>query len=363
MPGAIEGKRRMMKKLSRRGVMAAAAAATAGSFVTPVRGAPPEAQKITPELIEAAKKEGKVTWYTSVDLPLAEKVAKAFEAKYPGVAMRVERSGAERNFQRIGQEYASKIYNCDVVNSSDAAHLIIWKRGALLVPFVPEDVARDFPETQKDPDGMYASWRVTLCPLGYNTKLVKPEDAPRSYADLLDPKWLGKIVKAHPGYSGTIMTATQQLSRDLGWAWFDKLAKQKIMQVQSAAEPPKKVALGERAVMADGTEYLAEELKARGEPIELVYASEGTPLITGPSAVMARAANPNAARLFYAWSMTAEAQQLNVDVGALRSAHRQVKDNPKMRKFADIKTLREEASVVADKADEIKAHYVKLFKV
>ena len=79
--------------------------------MTPVRGAPPEAQKITPELIEAAKKEGKVTWYTSVDLPLAEKVAKAFEAKYPGVAMKVERSGAERNFQRIGQEYASKIYD------------------------------------------------------------------------------------------------------------------------------------------------------------------------------------------------------------------------------------------------------------
>ena len=95
-----------------------------------------EPQKITPELIEAAKKEGKVSWYTSVDLPVAEKIAKAFEANYPGVSMKVERSGAERNFQRIGQEYASKIYNCDVVNSSDAAHLIIWKRAedAGLVP-------------------------------------------------------------------------------------------------------------------------------------------------------------------------------------------------------------------------------------
>jgi iron(III) transport system substrate-binding protein len=78
---------------------------------------------------------------------------------------------------------------------------------------------------------------------------------------------------------------------------------------------------------------------------------------------MARAPNPNAARLFYAWSMTAEAQQLNVDVGALRSAHPQVKDRPDMKKSADIKTLREEATVVADKADEIKAQYVKFFKV
>ena len=354
----------MTRKLGRRRMLAttAAVAGATGSFITSAQAAP-EASKITPELIEAAKKEGKVTWYTSVDLVLAEKVAKAFEAKYPGVALRVERSGAERNFQRIGQEYASKIYNCDVVNSSDAAHLLIWKRDGLLAAYVPEDVARDFPATHKDPDGMYASWRVTVCPIAYNTKLVKAEDAPKSYADLLDPKWSGKIVKAHPGYSGTIMTATQQMSRDLGWPWFEKLAKQKVLQVQSAVDPPKKLALGERAVMADGTEYGVIDLKSRGEPVEIVYPAEGAPLVTGPSGIMARAANPNAARLFYAWGMTAEAQQLNVDVGALRSAHPAVKDRPGVPKFADVKTMREEANVVVDKADEIKAHYVKLFKV
>jgi iron(III) transport system substrate-binding protein len=352
----------MTKKLTRRDILVGTTAIVAGSFVTSVQAAP-EAQKITPELIEAAKKEGKITWYTSVDLPLAEKVGKAFEAKFPGVTLRVERSGAERNFQRIGQEYASRIYNCDVVNSSDAAHLIIWKRQKFLAAYVPEDVARDFPATHKDPDGMFASWRVTLSPIAYNTKLVTAEEAPKSFADLLDPKWIGKIVKAHPGYSGTIMTATQQLSRDLGWPWFEKLAKQKVMQVQSATEPPKKVAQGERAIMADGSEYVMLGLKLRGEPVELVYPTEGTPLVTGPSGIMANAPNPNAARLFYAWSMTAEAQQLNVDVGSLRSAHPAVKEKAGVRKFSDIKTLREEANIVADKADEIKAQYVKYFMV
>lgn len=350
-------------RVTRRRALAGSAALMAGAFATPVRGAPPEAQKITEVLVAAAKKEGKATWYTSVDLPVAEKVAKAFEAKYPGVTMRVERSGAERIFQRISQEYASKIYNCDVVNSSDAAHLIVWKREKLLAAYLPEDVAQHFPAAHKDPDGMYASWRVTLAPIAYNTKLVKKEEAPRSYADLLDPKWAGKIVKAHPGYSGTIMTATQQLSRDLGWKWFEALAKQKIMQVQSAADPPKKLALGERSVMADGTEYVVTELKARGEPIEPVYATEGTPLITGPSAIMARAANPNAARLFYAWSMTAEAQQLSVDVGAMRSAHPQVKERPDRPRLSDIKTLREDAAAVADQADDLKTRYTRIFKV
>jgi iron(III) transport system substrate-binding protein len=353
----------MKKGLTRRQLVVASTGLTASAFITPVRGAPPEAQKITPELIEAAKKEGKVTFYTSVDLPVAEKLAKVFEAKYPGVTIHVERSGAERNFQRIGQEYASKIYVCDVVNSSDAAHLIIWKRQGLLAPYVPEDVAQYFPAAHKDPDGMFASWRVTMSIIAYNTKLVKAEDAPKSYADLLDPKWMSKIVKAHPGYSGTIMTATQQLSRDLGWEWFEKLAKQKVLQVQSATEPPKKLAQGERAVQADGTEYGIDGLKAKGEPVEAVYASEGTPLVTGPSGVMARAPNPNAARLFQAWSMTAEAQQLNVDVGALRSVHPQIKEPPGRPKLSDIKTMREEPSVVADQAEAIKAHYVKIFKV
>ena len=70
-----------------------------------------------------------------------------------------------------------------------------------------------------------------------------------------------------------------------------------------------------------------------------------------------------AVRLFLAWSMSAEGQQLNVDVGALRSAHRQVKDRSDMVKFSDVKTMREDAAAVADKADEIKARYVKLFRV
>ena len=160
-----------MTRLTRRGVLAGSAAIAAGSFSVQVRAAP-EAQKITTALIEAAKKEGRISWYTSVDLPVAEKIAKAFEAAYPGVSMKVERSGAERIFQRIGQEAQSKIYNCDVVNSSDAAHLIIWKRDAMLASYLPEEVAKHFPKEHWDPDGMYASWRVTLSPIAYNTSLA-----------------------------------------------------------------------------------------------------------------------------------------------------------------------------------------------
>src|SRR5262249_30105133 len=175
------------RRFSRRDVLKASTAAAAGLFASPSRGAAPEPTAITPALIEAAKKEGKAHYSTSIDLPLAEKIAKSFEAAFPGIAVRVERSGAERVFQRIGQEYASRIYGVDVVNSSDAAHFIVWKRDGLLAPFVPADVAKHYPADHRDPDGTFASFRVSLSAVAYNTNLVKREEAPASFADLLDP--------------------------------------------------------------------------------------------------------------------------------------------------------------------------------
>ena len=164
--------------------------------------------------------------------------------------------------------------------------------------------------------------------IGYNTNLVKPEDAPKSYADLLDPKWQGKIVKGHPGYSGAIMTATFVLSRELGWPYLEKLAQQKVMQVQSAADPPKKILLGERAIMADGNDYNLVLLKDQGKPVEVVYPTEGSPLIIVPIGVFQSAPNPNAARLFQSFFFSAETQQMLVDDYALRSFHAQVKEKP-----------------------------------
>src|SRR5262245_21382416 len=258
---------------SRRDVLkASSAVAAAGALVTPAKvlAAAPPATAITPQLIEAAKKEGKVIYYTSVDLPIAERIAKAFEAKFPGIAVRVERTGAERVFQRLGQEYASRIHAVDVVNSSDAAHFIVWKRDGILEPFVPEDVAKVYKPEHKDPDGTFAAFRVGLVVIGYNTRMVKPEDAPKSFADLLDPKWVGKLVKAHPGYSGTMMTATQQMSRDLGRAFFEERVQQRVMQVQSGADLPESVDRGERAGMADGNVYSLLQLKESGKAVGVV---------------------------------------------------------------------------------------------
>ena len=157
----------MRRRPTRRDLLKGSAALALSAASTRVLAAAPPPTAITPELIAAARKEGKVVYYTSVDLPMAERIAKAFEAKFSGIAVRVERTGAERLFQRIGQEYASRIHAVDVVNSSDAAHFIVWKRDGILAPFVPEDVAKHYAAEHKDGDGQFAAFRLMLSVIGY----------------------------------------------------------------------------------------------------------------------------------------------------------------------------------------------------
>ena len=354
----------MARKFSRRNVLKGTTAlALSAVFASPARAASPPPVAITPELVEAATKEGKVILYSAMDLPVGEKLGKAFEAKYPGIAVQVERSGSERLFQRVAQEFSSDIHAADVINSSDASHFISWKKNDWLAPFVSEDIAQHFLPQFRDPDGMSATSRIYLSSIAYNTNLVKAEDAPKSFADLLDPKWAGKLVKGHPAYSGTIMTATFQMVRELGWEYFEKLSKQRVMQVQSSTDPPKKLSLGERAVMADGNEYGVVLLKEAGQPVEPVYPAEGAPTISGPTGIFATAPHPNAARLFQAWLHTRETQQFFTDFTAQYSAHAQVVSKPGRRKISEIKLMKEDAAGVEAMAEEIKTRYAKLFKV
>jgi len=348
----------------RRDVLKTSIALAAGAlFAEPTRAAAPPPTTVTPELIEAARKEGKISYYSALELNVAERLAKAFEANYSGISVHVERSGAERIYQRIAQEQGSGIAAVDVANSTDPAHYLDWKSKGWLAPYLPDDVAKYFPADQIDSDGTYATSCGWIETIGYNSNLVKPEEAPKSYADLLDPKWQGKIVKAHPGYSGAIMTATFVLSRELGWGYFEKLAQQKVLQVQSAADPPKKLLLGERAVMADGNDYNLLLLKEQGKPVEAVYASEGSPLIIVPSGVFANAPNPNAARLFQSFFFSAEGQQMLVDEFAHRSFHAQVKEKPGRQPLSALKLLKSDPAAVLAQSEDIKARYAKLFKV
>src|SRR3972149_7045971 len=111
--------------------------------------------------LEAARKEGKVVWYTSLVLPSAEKVAKLFETAYPGIKVEVHRTGSQRILQRLMQELQANIKNADVVHTSDAGHFVLLKDKKLLMKYTPPGVDV-FPAGFKDKDGYYYGLRATV---------------------------------------------------------------------------------------------------------------------------------------------------------------------------------------------------------
>jgi iron(III) transport system substrate-binding protein len=342
------------------GIAAIAFVASLG-WCQAVWAAAPAPYQVTPDLVTAATKEALVVYYTSTDVSVAEKLGATFEAKYPGIKVQVERAGSERVYQRIGQEYSSNIHNADVIETSDASNFLVFKQQNWLMPAVPEDVAKLWPDKNKDPDGLYAAFRATLTVMAYRTDLVKPEDVPKTWKDLLDPKYKGKLVKSHPGYSGNVMTETYALSQLLGWDYFEKLGKQNVMQVQSSTEPPKVLSQGERAIQADGNEYNVFILQDKGVPIKPIYPLEGTSIAFGNAAILAYAPHPNAAKLFYSFMFTQEAQQLNDDFGGLRSVRPDVKEKSSRTPLSQIKLIDSDPSAVMDAVEDIKQKYEQYF--
>ncbi len=133
------------------------------------------------------------------------------------------------------------------------------------------------------------------------------------------------------------------------------------MQTQSALEPPRKVASGEREVMVDGSEYFIYSLMDQGNPIKVVYPAEGVPVITSPGAIFKAAPHPNAAKLFFAFLFSQPVQQVMVDKGGTRSFHKLVKDRPDHVPLAQLELWPEDAKAVEARSEEIKSRYRQLF--
>jgi len=314
-----------------------------------------------PKLVEAAKKEGKVVWYTSLVLPSAEKVAKLFETAYPGVKVEVHRTGSQRILQRVMQELTANIKIVDVIHTSDAGHFVLLKEKKLLTRYTPAGVDK-FPAGFKDRDGFYYGLRATVNAIVYNTKAVSAADAPKTWKDLLDPKWRGKMVTAHPGYSGVIATHVLALLQTQGgWDYFKALAENKLMIVQSANDPATTVASGERVVAVNGGEYSAYQLKKKGNPVEIVYPKEGVPLVVSPTAIASFAPHPNAAKLFTDFTFTRECQQVMADSEGLYTGHPDVKYPSDKPKLTDLKLITVDAEELEKRTEEIKKRFVELF--
>jgi len=310
--------------------------------------------------VEAAKKEGKVVWYTSLALPTAEKIGKLFEAAYPGIKVEVQRTGSQRILQRVMQETQANLKIVDVIHTSDAGHFVLLKEKKLLMKYSPAGIDV-FPASFKDKDGYYFTLRATVNVIAYNTKLVPAAEAPKGWKDLLDPKWRGKMVTAHPGYSGVISTHVLALVQLYGWDYFKQLAQNRLMLVQSAVDPAGVVASGERQVAVDGGDYYYYQMKKKGNPVEVIYPKEGVPLVVSPSAIASFAPHPNAAKLFTDFTFTRELQQVMADSEGLYTGHPEVKYPADKPKLSDLKLLTVDPEELEKRNEEIKSRFVEFF--
>jgi iron(III) transport system substrate-binding protein len=276
------------------------------------------------------------------------------------VKVEVHRTGSQRILQRVMQELAANIKTADVVHTSDAGHFVLLKDKKLLAPHTPPGIDR-FPAGFKDADGYYYGLRATVNVIAYNTKVVAAADAPKTWKDLLDPKWKGKLVTAHPGYSGVIATHVLALVHLHGWDYFKQLAQNRLMLVQSAVDPAGVVASGERPVAVNGGDYTFYQAKKKGNPVEIVYPKDGVPLVVSPTAITSFAPHPNAARLFTDFTFTRQVQQVMADSEGLYTGHPEVTYPADKPTLSDLKLLTADPGELEKRTEEIKKRFVEFF--
>src|ERR1700682_1845219 len=268
------------------------------------------------ELYEAAKKEGgELTWYTAhSDDITAQTLGRSFESIYPGIKVNVLRTTAQVAYQRITQEIKASAIQCDVLSSTDLGHSVELKAKGAFEKYVPENSSKVLDIYQGyDPDGYYFVTSAGMIGIGYNTAKVKEADAPKNWTDLLDPKWKDNIALGHPGFSGYVGTWALTLRNQYGWDFFEKLAKNNPRVGRSINDAVTMLNAGESAIAGSGpVGTLLDSLK-KGNPLAMVYPTDGTVLIIAPSSIMKGSKHPNAARLFMEFLMSEASSRIWVE--------------------------------------------------
>ncbi len=260
-------------------------------------------------LIEAAKKEGRVVWYTTlivnqVVIPLKT----AFEKKYPGVTLDYARNDEGPTAIRLLNEAKAGKVQADVFDGL-TVNVPLKREGLLARIDIPN--AADYPAELKDADGTWHALLLFVFGPGYNTNLVSQAEAPKTYQDLLDPKWKGKMAwnpNSSAGAIGFVGNILLSMGPDKGMEYLQALAKQNVVNVEASSRAIlDQVIAGEYplGLMMFNNHTVISARK--GAP------SDWTPLEPVPVAfdslgIMKDAPHPNAARLLVEFLLSDEGQ-------------------------------------------------------
>ena len=262
----------------------------------------------------AAKKEGEVVWYSALLLDISQAVCNNFNKKQLGVKCTLHRAGSGSIYRRYLQEEKAKLRIADVFHNADLGQLINLRKGGHLRAYRPAGIEK-FAPGFITPDNAWAILRVGFYVPAYNTRYVKPGEAPRRWSDFADPKWKGRLSMAHPGTSGFTNVGVIAVAGMYGWDFFKKLAAQGTKVVESATGSLTLVTRGEAHASFGTASYGLFNMIKKGEPLKMVVPEEGVPLSEGPNAIFRNAPHPNAAEVFTDYLFSLEVQQLLVEKG------------------------------------------------
>ena len=326
----------------RGGVFTAAVLATAVAAVAAVASlmlAAPSARADDKALYEAAKKEGRVTWYVAhYGIETAERLGSAFEQRYPGIKANVVRTTAQVAYQRLSQDMKAEVKECDVFSSTDVGHPLTLKAQGRLLKYRPENEDKVLPQFKNaDKDDTYFITSAGLVMLTYNTDLVKEADAPKKWADLLDPKWKNKVSIGHPGFSGYVGTWVLAMRKNYGWDYFERMKANNPQIGRSINDTITMLNARERQVAA-GADGTTLQSKDKGNPIGVIYPTDGAVLLLSPSSVLKDAPHPNAGKLFLNWLLSVEAAEIQAKERS-PSIRPEVKQLPGQKAIKDVKII------------------------
>ncbi|MFN3369170.1 MAG: ABC transporter substrate-binding protein [Thermus sp.] len=259
------------------------------------------------ERLRAAQNEGKVVFYANITG--VEPVMETFQKKH-GIKAEYVRISTDKFIPTVLTEHRARKLQADVLQAPLPVMEILKKEGVVGRYVSPQSFG--YPTWARDPEGFYQVFAIEYIAILYNTRLVKPEEAPTSYRDLADPRWRGKIVMPDPtGHPTTIawlvgLRENRVFANDEEWmTWLRGLAANNPMFVASLGPTPDVLARGERAIGISMPKYLVTKAPA---PLMWVNTPEG--LFGSPRAIalVQNPARPNAARLFVDFWLSREAQ-------------------------------------------------------
>lgn len=258
------------------------------------------------QLIEGAKKEGKVVWYGSLSLEDIKRLADAFEKKYPFIKVDPFRASGEKLANKIFTETRAGRYMYDIVATSAFEVWPLYKRGLVGKYVSPE--SKPYGAMFKDPEGSWVDLYDNYYVIGYNTKQVAKKDAPKSWEDLLNPKWKGKFSMDTEDYEWYI-AMLGSMGEEKGKNYMKALAKQDIQWRKGHTLIAQQMIAGEFPTALIYA-HRAEKMRPQGAPID--WEQSLNPVITGMRVVSIgpKPANPNAAKLLFDFVISKEGQTL-----------------------------------------------------